>query len=106
WPHWLDHRILGTVAGDIRWNNGLVNREDVYAWMLRNRNTPYAYDPTKRLFFMYNAADETTASWLDEQFPGGVHVTQPILNRTELNFMTYITPAYGVPMEELPGWPY
>ena len=32
--HWLDHRVLGSVAGDLSWPNGLVNVQDVYQQIL------------------------------------------------------------------------
>ena len=69
--HWLDHRILGAMAGDIRWPNGLVNREDVFAAMARNEGTRYEYDPTQPLFFMYHPDDLGTLAFLQENFPGG-----------------------------------
>lgn len=71
YPHWLDHRILGTMAGDIRWPNGLVTREDLWAQVDRNRGTPYAYDPSQPLFVMYHPDDIETHDWLQTQFPGG-----------------------------------
>jgi hypothetical protein len=73
YPYWLDHRILGTMAGDIRWPNGVVEREDLIPMIRRNRGTPYQYDPDKPLFVMYNVADTETAAYLDSLFPGGEH---------------------------------
>ncbi len=57
YPHWLDHRILGTMAGDIRWPNGVVEREDLIPMIRRNQGTRYQYDPTKPLFVMYHVDD-------------------------------------------------
>ncbi len=71
WPYWLDHRILGTMAGDIRWPNGLVTRDELLPMIERNKGTPYEYDPTRPLFVMYNAADTETAAYLTALFPGG-----------------------------------
>jgi hypothetical protein len=73
YTHWLDHRILGTVAGDIRWPNGLVTREDLIPMIQRNQGTPYQYDPAKPLFVMYHVEDLETAAYLDSLFPGGQH---------------------------------
>ncbi|MCL4239351.1 MAG: hypothetical protein KJ047_14010 [Anaerolineae bacterium] len=71
YPHWLDHRILGTMAGDIRWPNGLENREALLSRVAVNQGTAYAYDPARPLFVMYNAADVDTAAYLAKLFPGG-----------------------------------
>lgn len=71
YPHWLDHRILGTMAGDIHWPNGLENREALLPRIAANQGTPYAYDPTRPLFVMYNPADVDTAAYLAALFPGG-----------------------------------
>ncbi len=73
YPHWLDHRILGTMAGDIHWPNGVVEREDLIPMIRRNQGTPYQYDPTKPLFVMYHMEDTETAAYLDTLFPGGEH---------------------------------
>lgn len=71
YPHWLDHRILGAMAGDIRWPNGLVERSDLPLAIQRNAGTPYAYDPARPLFVMYHADDDATESYLRELFPDG-----------------------------------
>jgi hypothetical protein len=71
WPHWLDHRILGTMAGDIRWGNGLVSRDELIPMIERNQGTRYQYDPTKPLFVMYDTDDLDTAAYLASLFPGG-----------------------------------
>ncbi len=71
YPHWLDHRILGAMAGDIRWPNGVVSREQLPAVIARNQGTPYEYDPTKPLFVMYHPDDVATAQYLQRMFPGG-----------------------------------
>jgi hypothetical protein len=73
YQHWLDHRILGATAGDLRWPNGLVTREELLQAIARNRSTKYAYDPTRPLFVMYNTNDPDTAAYLDSLFPGGEH---------------------------------
>ena len=73
YSHWLDHRILGTMAGDIRWPNGLVNRTDLLDQMRRNQDTDYAYDPALPVFVMYHVDDAETATYLDRVLPGGTH---------------------------------
>jgi hypothetical protein len=92
WPHWLDHRILGTAAGDIHWPNGLVNREDLFAYLLLNADSPYAYDPDKPLFFMYNLSDAETEDWLHEVFPDGQDRIETVTGRPELDFKVFIAP--------------
>ncbi len=71
YPHWLDHRILGAMAGDIRWPNGLVTRGELFDAVARNAGTAYAYDPARPLFVMVHADDQETLDYLREQFPGG-----------------------------------
>jgi hypothetical protein len=74
WPYWLDHRILGAVAGDLRWPNGLERREDLVSTIHRNQGTPYQYDPNRPLFIMYNVDDAETTTFLQALIPGGTLV--------------------------------
>ncbi len=71
YPHWLDHRILGTMAGDIRWPNSVESVNDLVLAIAASAGTPYAYDPTRPLFVMYHPADTATAEALTRLFPGG-----------------------------------
>ncbi len=71
WPHWLDHRILGSVAGDLTWPNGLLKIEDVYVQILMNEGTDYAYDSEQPLLFYLHREDEATLMYLEQNFPGG-----------------------------------
>lgn len=71
YPYWLDHRILGTVAGDIRWPNGLVQREDLLTRIQLNRGTAYQFDPTRPIFVMFNSNDPETGDYLEHLIPGG-----------------------------------
>jgi hypothetical protein len=88
YTHWLDHRILGTMAGDIRWPNGLVMREDVFAMVARNRGTRYEYDPRKPAFFMYHADDQITERYLTQVFPGGTTTLYEYTYPTEVGETT------------------
>ncbi|MBN1200703.1 MAG: hypothetical protein JXJ20_02490 [Anaerolineae bacterium] len=83
YTHWLDHRILGTMAGDIRWPNGLVSRDDVLYAIHRNEGTPYQYDPSRPLFFMYHPSDTATERYLADMFPGGTTETYEYTWETE-----------------------
>ncbi|WP_119067027.1 hypothetical protein [Aggregatilinea lenta] len=71
YPYWLDHRILGTVAGDIRWPNGLVEREDLLVRIRLNQGTAYQFDPGRPIFVMFNSNDPETADYLQQLIPGG-----------------------------------
>ncbi len=93
WEHWLDHRILGATAGDMDWPNGAVDRQQIFALIQRNENTPYQYDPSKPLYFMYNKEDKETVTWLDNNFPGGTHFVKQHPERSDLDFGYYIVPA-------------
>jgi hypothetical protein len=72
----------------------LVNRVDLFSYILLNADSPYAYDPDKPLFFMYNDLDEETEDWLQEVFPEGEAHTEVITNRPELNFRVFIAPPH------------
>ncbi|MCB9436195.1 MAG: hypothetical protein H6673_04275 [Anaerolineales bacterium] len=71
WPHWLDHRILGSSAGDLAWPNGLVQVQDVYQQILINEGTAHQYDPDKPLLFYVNKNDTASLQYLETNFPGG-----------------------------------
>lgn len=74
YPNWLDHRILGTMAGDIHWPNGVVTRDELLSDIRRNQGTRYQYDPNKPLFIMYEAQDMDTEAYLKQLFPGGEQI--------------------------------
>lgn len=93
WPHWLDHRIVGATAGDLKWPNGLVEKEQVFSQISSNENTPYQFDPTKPMFFMYHLEDTETKEWLSANFPGGEHFIKEHPEREALDFGYYIVPA-------------
>ena len=92
YPHWLDHRILGTSAGDIRWNNGLANRQDLFAFIDNNAGTPYQYDSSKPLFFMYNSLDVETSDWLRTLFRDGEERLAVVEENPSLNFLVFTAP--------------
>ena len=69
--HWLDHRVLGSVAGDLFWPNGLLEAEDVFSFILRNEGTPYAYNPDQPLLFYLHPAEEDDIEWVQQTFPDG-----------------------------------
>jgi hypothetical protein len=71
YPHWLDHRILGAMAGDVRWPNGLVDRNELLPAIQRNTGTRHQYDPTKPLMVMYHPDDLETEGYLKTLFPNG-----------------------------------
>lgn len=92
YPHWLDHRILGTVAGDIKWNNGLVSKEALFSFIGQNNGTRYAYNPEQPLFIMYNQNDTETAEWLRQLFPDGQESTAIVAENETYNFNIFLVP--------------
>jgi len=93
YPHWLDHRIVGQMAGDLNWANNLNTVEDVYAKILGNQGTPYEYDPQKPMLFMVNLLDTATLTFLEQNFPGG-QIREVYADRNN-NYYLYEAP---------PGW--
>lgn len=91
YEHWLDHRILGAVAGDFTWPNGLVYVDDIYTRLLQNQDTPYAYDPEKPLLFYVNRLDTAGLQFLQENFPGGQ--VRFVSVKQSNDFYTYEVPA-------------
>lgn len=89
--HWLDHRILGTVAGDFAWPNGLLRAEDVYQQIVINQGTVHQYDPTKPLLFMVNKLNVAGLAWLQTYFPGGE--LREIQVKFNNNYFVYEVPA-------------
>ncbi|NDJ86597.1 MAG: glycosyltransferase family 39 protein [Chloroflexi bacterium] len=89
--HWLDHRILGSVAGDFNWPNGLVEVDHVYQFIMQNEGTAYAYDPEKPLLFYVYETDLYSQNFLETNFPGGQfrHIVVP----DDENFVVYEAPA-------------
>jgi hypothetical protein len=83
YPHWLDHRILGTMAGDIRWNNGLVTYDDLPGMLVQNQGTAYQYDPSQPVFFMYNIEDAPTSLYMQSMFPSGTETLYEYTYETE-----------------------
>ena len=70
-PHWLDHRILGTMAGDIHWPNGLVTRDELFPMIERNRGTRYELDESRPVFVMFHPDDGETTAFLQRTYPDG-----------------------------------
>lgn len=91
YPHWLDHRILGSVAGDLTWPNGLFEAPDVYGIMAANQGTPYEYDPTKPILFYIHPLDVDDIAFLQQQFPNGQLRFIEIVDDT--SFYVYEVPA-------------
>lgn len=89
--HWLDHRILGSVAGDFTWPNGLLKIEDVYQFMLENQDSQYVYDPQKPLLFYINPANTQAIDYAMQNFPGGQLREVPVKNGN--SFYVYEAPA-------------
>jgi hypothetical protein len=102
YPHWLDHRILGTMAGDIHWPNGLVTREDIFARIDLNQGTPYEYDELLPLFVMYHPNDSETTAFLERAFPGGTTEVYEYTYETEAGYLTGSFNIYRVWAGQIP----
>ncbi|MBI5958069.1 MAG: hypothetical protein HY866_05005, partial [Chloroflexi bacterium] len=104
YPHWLDHRILGAMAGDVRWPNGLSNRNELVSAIERNQRTVHEYDPAKPLMVMYHSDDMETEAYLSTLFPGGelllyrYQVRIPNGGYTEGTFYIYKVWAGNIPV--------
>ncbi|MEL7674243.1 MAG: hypothetical protein AAGU78_10935 [Chloroflexota bacterium] len=103
YPHWLDHRILGAVAGDLRWPNGLVTREELPARIAANAGTPYAYDPARPLFVMVHPQDTETIAYLEDLLPGGTTQVYTYTYETEAGTQTGDFLIYTVRAGEFPS---
>ncbi len=90
-PHWLDHRIVGAMAGDNYWPNSLIERDVIYQRMQENQGTPYEYDPEKPLLFMINLNDQASVDFFQERFPGGE--LRIVKARNNNDFYVYTVPA-------------
>ncbi len=93
YPHWLDHRIVGQVAGDLNWSNNLSSVQQVYEKIVVNQGTPYEYNPEQPILFMVNLRDTDTLNFLEQNFPGG-QVREVYADRNN-NYYLYEAP---------PGW--
>lgn len=89
YPHWLDHRVLGSSAGDLAWPNGLFEADGVFAQLLANQGTDYEYDPDRPMLFYVHEQDVEDIEWLENTFPDGEW--RRILISGDTNFLTYET---------------
>ncbi|MBZ0111665.1 MAG: hypothetical protein K8J08_04320 [Thermoanaerobaculia bacterium] len=101
-PHWLDHRILGAMAGDPTWPNGLLRLGELPIYIARNQGTRHAYDPAKPLFVMFHTDDrETEEQLLLEASEGTLQRIQYRWQTgptewSEGQFVTYTVPTSAV----------
>lgn len=91
YPHWLDHRVLGSVAGDLSWPNGLFEAPDVYSYILRNQGTDYELDPEQPLLFYIHPKDTDDIAWLAQNFPGGDF--REVIVPGDTDFLVYQAPS-------------
>ncbi|MCI0714684.1 MAG: glycosyltransferase family 39 protein [Chloroflexi bacterium] len=89
--HWLDHRIVGAMAGDVNWPNSLLDRGDVYLQMRINEGTSYEYNPDQPLYFMFDLEDVESITFFEQAFPGGTLTRVPV--RDDNDFYIYEAPA-------------
>ena len=92
--HWLDHRIVGAMAGDINWPNTVPERDQIFQRIRENEGTAYEYDPEKPLMFMINRNDALSLEFYQEHFPGGD--LRMVKARNNNDFYVYTVPGgYG-----------
>jgi hypothetical protein len=97
YPYWWDHRALAIEAGDIRWNNGVLEdnlKQRLIDMIEVNMGTPYELRPDRQmLYFLHKDAIESLAV-LQTMFPDGVVTTVDSYNETR-NFMLYTVQPIG-----------
>jgi hypothetical protein len=97
YPHWWDHRALAIEAGDVRWDNGILETDMTQRLVNHikgNVRTPYEMRPDRQLmFFLHRNADESLAE-LQTLLPGGVVTTVDAYNETR-NFKLYVVEPVG-----------
>lgn len=97
YPYWWDHRALAIEAGDIRWNNGVLEdnlKQRLLDMIAGNMGTPYEVRPDRQLlFFLHKDAIESLVV-LQTMFPDGVVTMVDSYNETR-NFMLYTVQPIG-----------
>jgi hypothetical protein len=81
WPNWVDHRMVGLLAGDLTWNNLL---DDV------DGARRHALDPEAKLYIL-NVADKRSLEQLRDIFPSG-HV-QHRTSAVGKDFVLFVVPG-------------
>ncbi|MBX3083058.1 MAG: glycosyltransferase family 39 protein [Anaerolineae bacterium] len=101
YPYWWDHRALAIEAGDIRWNNGVLDdnlKVRLIGMMTSNVGTPYEMRPDRQMLFFLNKDVTLTTpnslTVLQEMFPNGV-VTRISSYNESRDFLLYTVQPVG-----------
>jgi hypothetical protein len=101
YPYWWDHRALAIEAGDIRWNNGVLDDNlelRLIGMMTTNIGTPYELRPDRQmLFFLSKDVTNNTPNSLtvlQEMFPNGVVTNVSSYNESR-DFLLYTVQPVG-----------
>jgi uncharacterized membrane protein len=81
-PHWVDHRAVALMLGDMEWNNLIVDINEAASHVDQARNRLYIYHPT----------DTATERWLHQHYPHGQLMRFEAFI-PEKDFMIYLAPA-------------
>ena len=82
YPHWVDTRNIGINAGHVRWNNALLDRQDIYDQVILPRPRLYLLHPD----------DATNLSHLQELFPDG-RMSRYNSSRVGKDFIIFYVPT-------------
>ncbi|MFQ5593799.1 MAG: ArnT family glycosyltransferase [Anaerolineae bacterium] len=82
YPHWVDTRNIGINAGDITWNNAILDIEQVRG---------HANEPAPKLYLLH-VDDQKSLSVLQSLFPGG-RVTRYQSATPTKDFLVFFVPG-------------
>jgi hypothetical protein len=82
YPHWVDTRNIGINAGHVRWNNAILDPQEIYN---------HVFLPRPRLYLLHTD-DATNLYNLQELFPDG-RVTRYNSSRVGKDFIIFYVPA-------------
>ncbi|MFN2303840.1 MAG: hypothetical protein ACK2TV_08925, partial [Anaerolineales bacterium] len=85
YPHWVDTRNIGINAGHVRWNNAILDPQEIYN---------HVFLPRPRLYLLHTD-DATNLYNLQELFPDG-RVTRYNSSRVGKDFIIFYVPAIAV----------
>ncbi len=98
YPYWWDHRALGAEGGAIRWDNSILETDniprDLYNGLTRNPDDPFRLNPDHNLLFFLSPDDEAGLARLNEFFPNGE--TMLLVSYNNRAYVTFEAPAPGI----------
>jgi len=98
YPYWWDHRALGISGGALRWNNTILNTDEIAKVLrdgvMRAANDPFRLDPNAALLFFLSIDDESGRAWLIENLPAGLALDVTSYNQRP--YVVFEAPAIGI----------